>query len=292
MRRSTALQLTLLITLLNAGILLAPRLSLRQSTQLRVVFLDVGQGDSCVIQTPTGQVIVIDTGNRSLDGQDDMGRRVVAPYLRSQGVQRVDLLLLTHPDLDHIGGADTLLDRFPVGMLATNGQDRQPNQEEVVKRATQTGVAVHHARQGETMDLGGGVVAQVVAPIGDDVNEPTNSHSVVLRLTYGASSLLLTGDADTAEEERILQGGTLSSTQLLKVGHHGSRTSTTEPFLRRVAPKIAVISVGKRNPFGHPAPATLERLNRQGAQVFRTDRQGAITCVSDGASWTCRPYTQ
>lgn len=287
MRRKTALQLALTVALLNAGILLAPRLLRSRSAELRVVFLDVGQGDSCVIQTPSGRVVVVDAGNRSPDGKDDMGRRVVAPYLRSQGVQRIDLLVLTHPDSDHIGGAVALLDRLPVGMLATNGQDGQPGQKEVAERAKSLSVPIHHARQGETIDLGGGVAALVLAPIGGDANEPTNTRSVVIRLTYRNASLLLTGDADAAEEGRILLSGALSATQLLKVGHHGSRTSTTDPFLRRAAPKIAVISAGKRNAYGHPAASTLERLKKQGTRVFRTDKEGAILCATNGENWGC-----
>lgn len=292
MRRARATQLTVFIVLFNTGILLVPRLFPRGNAELRVVFLDVGQGDSCVIQTPSGKVIVVDTGNRSLNGQEDMGRRVVAPYLRSQGIQRIEMLLLTHPDTDHIGGADTLLQRFAVGILETNGQDEQAGQKEVVQRAKSREVLVHRAKAGDVMELGDGIKAHVIAPIGEDLNEPTNTHSIVLRLTYGDSSLLLTGDADNKEEERILQKGTLLPTQLMKVGHHGSRTSTAERFLTRIMPRIAVISVGKSNSFGHPAPATLERLQKQGVQVFRTDTQGAITCTSDSKNWTCKPYTR
>ncbi len=291
MQRKTALQLTLAVLLLNVGILLSPRLFQRQMPPLRVVFLDVGQGDSCVIQTPKGQVMVVDTGNRSLTGQDDMGRRVVAPYLRSLGVQRIDLLLLTHPDSDHIGGAISLLEQFPVGILESNGQDTRPLQNEVVQQAKQRYVTLHHAAKGEDIELDG-VRVQVLAPLSNDTQEPTNSHSIVLRLTYGESSLLLTGDAERDEEAHILQSGNLTPTQLLKVGHHGSLTSTTEAFLSRVAPRIAVISVGKHNRYGHPHPQIMERLKRHEVQVFRTDTQGAITCTSDTKGWKCEPYTR
>ena len=253
--------------------------------ELRVTFLDVGQGDSCVIESPSGKVIVIDTGRIAMDGSDDQGRETVAPYLRSRGINKVNILLLTHPDADHVGGAASVLDRIPVETLLLNGQSFDSHLMSHILEEAQ----VHHTdyklgRREQTLDFGDGTTAQVLSPTEEETQGKTNDASIVLRLEYGRTAFLLTGDAETAEESDILASGQNVAADVLKVGHHGSRHSTTPELLAAAHPKIAVISVGARNVYGHPDPGVMQRLEGAHTDIYRTDKRGAVTCLSDGVT--------
>ena len=258
------------------------------NSSLRLVFLDVGQGDSSVIETPTEKVIVIDTGDQIREGEDDMGRRVVAPYLRSRGIHQIDLLILTHPDSDHIGGAKTLLEQFRVGMILENGQD-SPLILEIRALAKSKGVPIHVAQSGQSFDFGGGVLGEVLAPFPHEIALSENDKSIVFRLTYQNNRFLFMGDAETNEETLLLAKDSAQTCTLLKVGHHGIKTSTSLEFLRKAHPRYALISCGKRNRFGHPHPDVMERLKGEGVQVFRTDIQGAIVCTTKSQQLQCVP---
>jgi competence protein ComEC len=252
---------------------------------LRVTFLDVGQGDAIVIESPTGRVLVVDAGALSLDDPErNAGHRVVLPFLRGRGIHRVDVLLLTHPDADHIGGAATLLERLSVGLLMDNGQEYTiPLMQPILKAARKRGVLHHAARRGQKLELGGGVTAEILAPNAPNAPEKANDASIVVRLLYGKTTFLLTGDAEATAEQALLVSGSPLRCDVLKAGHHGSRTSTTPEFLAATRPRIAIISAGRRNIYGHPSRVVLDRLRANQVQIFRTDQQGAITCFSDGA---------
>jgi competence protein ComEC len=286
MKPRAAAQLLLLFLLANLlliGWALTPR---RSAGELRLTFLDVGQGDAAVLESPSGKVMVVDAGGLLPDG-DDQGRRVVAPFLRSRGIYRLDALLLTHPDADHIGGAASLLERLPVGVLLENGQlehDSSPVAAAVVRKAQARRVPLRILRRGQLLDFGDGVTAQVLAPDGTGFAISDNEASLVLRVEYGRTAFLLTGDAEAGSEAEMLRSGQPLASDLLKVGHHGSLSSTTEPFVAAVRPRLAVISCGARNLYGHPGRRVLETLEKAGARLYRTDKQGAITCLSDGVS--------
>ncbi len=282
-------RLLVVFVLVNAALVGWGRMHGRQG-QLRVTFLDVGQGDAAVIESPSGNVLLIDAGGVSEDGSDNQGRRTVAPFLRARGIGHIDMELLTHPHADHIGGTAVLLEQFPTDQLLDNGQQTDsPLALRTLKDAHSRHVRYVAARRGQTLDFQDGVTARILAPTEAETDGTANNASVVVRLEYGRTVFLFTGDAEADEEADILTSGQPLTCDVLKVGHHGSHTSTTPAFLSATHPRIAVISVGKRNHFGHPNPDVMERLREEGAKVYRTDLDGAVTCISD--SLTVRAET-
>lgn len=284
MNRRLAAKLFLLYLFANLLILgwcLAAR---RHPGVLRVTFLDVGQGDAAILESPSGKVLVLDTGGIMEDG-DDQGRRVVVPFLKHEGINHIDALLLTHPHADHIGGAVTLLRQFPVDLLMDNSQDSaSPLVTNILEAAQARQVHYRPAQCGQTLDLGDGVTARLLAPTAQDIQGLPNDASIVLRVDYGRTAFLLTGDAEAGEEAEIVRSGQPLACDVLKAGHHGSHTSTTPEFLAAAHPRLAVISVGTHNLYGHPSPDVVERLHDSGVRVFRTDKNGAVTCLSDSVS--------
>lgn len=261
----------------------------RSSQELRVTFLDVGQGDAAIIETPSGKVLVIDAGNTTSDGEDDMGRRVVAPYLRQRGINRIHVLFLTHPDSDHIGGAATLLEQFPTDLMVDNGQftrSDSPIAAHILKTASLRGVPLQSAQRGQELLMGDDVTVRILAPVPEAQYDSDNDASIVLRIDYKQTSFFFTGDAGEAAETELLRSKQSLLSDVLKVGHHGSLTSTAPEFLAAVRPRIATISAGRRNSHGHPHREILERLTQIGTKIYRTDQQGAITCRTDGTTLT------
>ena len=252
---------------------------------LRVTFLDVGQGDAAVIESPGGKTILVDTGGVSHEGANDEGRRTVAPFLRSRGINRIDMILLSHPHTDHIGGAKTLLNLFPVGLLMDNGQDAdKPPVADILTAAQSHSTAYRAARRGQIIELGDGAVLRVLAPTEAETHGTVNNGSMVLRLEYRQTNFLFTGDAEKDEENDLVTDKMPLACDALKVGHHGSDSSTTPEFLAEAHPHFAIVSVGKHNLYGHPRQDILQRLTESGAAAYRTDERGAVTCVSDGAT--------
>ena len=284
------LKRTLLFFLISNLMLIIGGVQIRhRPAELKITFLDVGQGDAAVVESPSGKVMLIDTGGL-LHGGDNEGRKVVAPFLRSEGINHIDTIVLTHPHADHIGGAVDLLDRFSVDVLADNGQDEEvPLVAAILKETHSRGALYHRSTRGETFDFGDGVRAEVLEPVGDTSQRSENNASLILKIEYGSTSCLMTGDAEAGEEEALENTGDFLQCDVLKVGHHGSHTSTTLNFLSAVHPKIAVISVGAHNHFGHPSLEVTDRLRGIGAAVYRTDKNGAVTCRSDGLSFRAAP---
>lgn len=270
--------------------------------KLRVTVLDVGQGDSIAVETPGGHTLLIDGGgenNEARADQTDVGLRVVVPYLRYRGINRVDVLVLTHPHGDHVGGLPAVLRAIPVGVILDGTVLPYPSPAYALFRgeAARRRIPVHAAQRGMTLDFGDGVTAEVLNPPADGMpygtnpdDETVNNYSAVLLLTYGRTRFLLTGDAETAAEDSMLAAYPDLRCDVLKAGHHGARNATGDDWLARLRPRYAAISCGQHNLFGHPSPATLERLAAHHVQTFRTDRNGAITFVSDGRAVTARPF--
>ena len=251
---------------------------------LRVTFLDVGQGDATVLELPDGRVLLIDTGPGG-EGSD-AGSRSILPYLRFRGITRLDALVITHPDEDHRGGTASVIDQLPVSHVYLGG--RWPDEGEAGElfvRMQASAGSVCDIRAGDRIDLGQDLRLYVLSPPEGDGIDASNEHSVVLLLCHGTVRVLLTGDAGAEAEQRLLgRYRPLLRADILKVGHHGSTTSTSPAFAQAVAPAHAVISAGRANRFGHPRTEVLERLRLLGAAISRTDVEGSVSFVSDGSS--------
>jgi len=247
---------------------------------LTVHFLDVGQGDAAALRTPHGRWIVIDAGPRT--PENDAGRRVVVPFLRRQGAGRVAVAVATHGDADHLGGMPAVVDAFDPELVLEPGEPLgRPLYLEFLARVEASGARWHPARAGDRIEVDG-VALEVLSPDSLWMTLPldVNEHGVVLRVSYGAVRLLFQADAGLPVEARL--AGRVGPVELLKVGHHGSRSATSDAWLQELAPHEAVISVGRHNRYGHPTPEVLARLAAHGVTVFRTDERGTITFSTDG----------
>jgi competence protein ComEC len=277
----------------GAALLLLLELAARRSGAprgvLRATFLDVGQGDAAIIDLPDGEGLLIDGGGL-VGSPIDVGVRVIAPELRARRRRWLAAAILTHPHPDHFGGLATGLDDTSIGALWDTGQGEIEGvgggYAALLREARARGVPLLRPEQlcGEH-DLGG-VRVEVLAPCPTfSSDRGPNDNSFVVRVTYGARALLLVGDSER-EEEGILMAAAPPRLRadVLKVGHHGSRTSSSPAFLAAVAPRHAIVSVGRRNRFGHPHPLTLAALAAAGARVWRTDRDGAVVVTTDGSS--------
>jgi competence protein ComEC len=250
---------------------------------LEVTAIDVGQGDSILVVLPQGQTILVDGGGRLVYGRQrksnlDIGEDVVSPYLWSRGLRRVDVIVATHAHQDHIGGLAALMSNFRPRALWT-GANPPP---ELLDLASRLDIASVRQRPTGPFELSGARI-EVLAPADDyTADKPGNNDSLVLRISYGSRSFLLTGDMERAIEAQLLASGTDLHADVLKVGHHGSRTSSIEPFLDAVSPSIALVSAGFENSFGHPHPDVLARLLARHAAILRTDLDGRVTARTDG----------
>ncbi|MGH9740284.1 MAG: ComEC/Rec2 family competence protein [Candidatus Acidiferrales bacterium] len=256
--------------------------------KLGVTVLDVGQGDSIFAESPNGRTMLIDGGG--LAGSEwvggyrsgtDVGEEVVSPYLWSRGLKRIDVVVLSHADHDHIDGLYSVLQNFKVSELWVGWDDPRPAFARLLDEARSRGVRIVHVDQGEHFDFGASR-ADVLWPPAGGAGDSPNDNCVVLRLSEGQSHFLLTGDIEKPAEDGLLSAREPLASEFLKVPHHGSKTSSTAPFLATVHPRVAVISVGASNPFGHPAPAVVQRYQRVGVRLFRTDRDGAVTAIANG----------
>jgi beta-lactamase superfamily II metal-dependent hydrolase len=254
-----------------------PSASVDATSLLTVHVLDVGQADSILISFPSGQNLLIDGGNNG------DGRRII-DYLHAQGVDRLDFIIGTHPHADHIGGLDEVIKTIPVEAVYLPLVTQNTNSYlDLLESIQDAGLTVTKAATGVTLPITGGVTATMLGPIQNDYQE-LNDWSVVLRVTFDQVSLLFTGDAGAAAEADLLASGQDLQAQLLKVGHHGSSTSSSAELLAAVQPRYAVISVGQDNDYGHPSQNTLRRLRNAGATVYRTATSGTVLLESDGKS--------
>ncbi len=252
---------------------------------LTLHFLDVGQGDGAAIRTPGGRWLLVDLGPGGAGA--DAGRKVIAPFLARHGVRRLEMIILSHGHLDHLGGAAAVLERFRTALvLDPAAQVPDPAYTGFLDEVEAAGAGWKAARRGTSFELDS-VRFTVLHPDtawagwGSDVNED----SIVLRIEYGGFTAIFAGDAGLPAEERMR--GRAGPADLLKVGHHGSRGATGATWLRELEPKAAVVSVG-RNRYGHPSPEALARLGRQGAAVWRTDHDGTVSVSTDGRTMTIR----
>jgi competence protein ComEC len=261
--------------------------------EMELTVLDVGQGDSLFWVSPGGKTLLIDGGGAfaGFPGQAehlgvDPGEEAVSPYLWSRGFKRIDFVAVTHGHQDHLGGLTAVLENFRVGTLMIGREVGGPALAKLEALARERGVAIAHEVRGEKLHWDGteGEVLWPEANTDDRKVLPKNNDSVVMRFGFGADAFMLPGDAEKQAEREILSENAARSLQadVLKVGHHGSKNSTTEEFLEAVHPRVAIISAGERNPYGHPSPELLERLEHAGVRILRTDRDGAVHILTNG----------
>ncbi|NNF25688.1 MAG: DNA internalization-related competence protein ComEC/Rec2 [Gemmatimonadetes bacterium] len=257
------------------GVQLVADLSTRGT--LEVAAIDVGQGDAIAIRTPNNRWYLVDGGPRS--ASCDAGASRVVPYLHGRGVRRIEAIVLSHPDADHVGGLPAVLEAFPVG--AVLGPGRTVGQGPHLAALEAATRRRSPWRQVVTGDLWSrdGVRFRVLHPGEEDLGDHPNDWSVVLSVHFGEFDVLLMGDAEEAAEARVLKTLGDEAVEVLKVGHHGSRTSTTPALLVRVSPRVAMISAGRRNRYGHPAASVLRRLMERGATILRTDQAGTVAVI-------------
>lgn len=267
------------ITDSNLNNLLDSSIPVTQTGQLKVHFIDVGQGDSILIQTPGGKNMLIDAGTNESSSK-------VTSYLSNLGITQLDIIAGTHPHEDHIGGMDAVINMFKIGKVympevTTTTQTFQ----DVITAIKNKGMTIDTPIPGTTVDLDSDVKLEILAP-NNDTYEDLNNYSIVFKLTYGNKSFLFEGDAEDVSEKEMLPKDYNLKADVLKVGHHGSNSSTTSEFLSAVSPQYAVISVGKGNNYGHPIQATMDKLKNAGVAVYRTDENGTIVATCDGNSIT------
>ena len=253
---------------------------------LRVTFIDVGQGDAALVRFPRGATMLLDAGGLAGASSFDIGERIVAPVLRHAGLRRLESVAITHGDLDHAGGAASIVREFrPQDLWEGVPVPRLPVLQDLRTAAADAGARWVNVQAGDLVTIDGvEIVARHPGPPDWERQAVRNDDSLVLELLWRDVSIVLTGDIGGEVERRIAPSFAASPLRVVKVPHHGSLTSSSREFVDALSPSVAVISVGRGNRFGHPAPAVLERYRQAGAQIFRTDRDGAIEVATDGRS--------
>ena len=290
-RRGKAALALAALTGATALVLWPPRIP---DTRLRITVLDVGQADAIVVQAPGGHPLLIDAGGQLERGAqtagdssaERVGERIVVPFLLRNGIHAIDALILSHPHGDHAGGMAPTLRALRVGEFADGGQTYGGSAyRDALATARADAVPIVYPRAGAVWHDDDGVTLRFVGPslpflahTGNDIND----NSIAFVLEYKHFRMLFTGDAGVAAERRFLASGVDLHADVLKVGHHGSAYSSSDAFLEAVRPRYAVISVGRHNHFGHPAPRTIAALESIGAAIYRTDEDGGVTIATDG----------
>ena len=286
-RRGAALCAAVILGALNVCVWRHPEaLAGRTPGALRVTMIDVGQGDAILAEFPGGKTLLIDAGGRS--PAFDAGKERVLPFLKRRNIRALDALLITHPDIDHAGGAPAVLRGLRVReLLCAAGEGAR----DYVAAAERAGTPVTPVRDGMRPGADFPGRLYLIAPRPGGSRGTTNDRSIVLRIVYGRVALLFTGDAGAgAERTMIARYGPFLSSQVLKVAHHGSAGATSDEFLSRVRPGVALVSVGRGNRYGHPSPGVIARLIAAGARVLRTDCGGAGIVETDGSDVRVRDW--
>ena len=257
---------------------------------LEVTFLDVGQGDAAFIRFPHGGNMLIDGGE---GGRLNCGEKIILPYLHRRGIRRLDIIVLTHAHSDHVGGLPAVLKAMSVGLVLDSGYPHTSYvYEEFLEIIRENKIPYKITKGGDEIHAYKDVKVQILSPpesflegAGSDVN----NNSIVIKMTYGRINLLFCADIEKEAEKMLLESAYDLNSNVIKVPHHGSKTSSTHKFLKAVNPEIAVISVGARNPFGHPHTDVLSKYKNLGARLYRTDKNGTITITTDGKIIKAKP---
>jgi competence protein ComEC len=280
-------QFYILAVLVAAGVLIWVEIwQAGPSKYLKTVFFDVGQGDAIFLETPARRQILIDAGPSNkilakLGGQ--------MPFFDNY----IDIVILTHPDADHISGLIDVLRRYQVGLIIQPDVSKNLTEyQEILQIAEKKKIPVLTARAGQIIKFGDGPRAEILWPPADAQNANTansNKSSIVSRFDFGQKSFLFSGDTEEKEERSILALESVLKSDVLKVGHHGSKYASSERFLAAIQPAFSIISVGRNNRYAHPHSDVLERLQKIGSQIFRTDVAGDIKVLTDGSALKIKP---
>ena len=259
---------------------------------LEVYFLDVGQGDAIFFKYPNGRTLLVDGGIRM--HYTDMGKRVILPFLKSQRIDHIDVVVGSHPHADHIGGLISVLEQVSVGHYLDAGQHVDTFTGKQLQEVVRTkGISYHTVAAGDSLvGIGGLVLHPTPAYVSDSGPAPdgANNGSVVIRIAHQGTSILLTGDIEHETDGDLMRWGHRLRSDILKAAHHGSRTSSTSEFLAGVNPSVVTISCGKNNKFRHPSPEVIQRLSDMGIQIWRTDHSGAIAVRIDRGHIDIAPW--
>lgn len=243
--------------------------------KLRVHFLDVGQGDCILIQTPNNKTMLIDAGNKE-------DYNVINNYIKNLDIKKLDVLVATHPHADHIGSMAEIVSNHEIGdIYMPEVMHNTRTFENLMLAIEKKGLQIKSPVAGSFIDLDKDLEIQILGPVSSNY-ESLNNYSIVNKITYKSNSFLFTGDAEKMAEDEMIAEGYNLKIDVLKVGHHGSTTSTSPAFVSAVKPKYSVIMAGRDNPYGHPDSIILNRLRLVGSEVFRTDLDGTIVMISDG----------
>lgn len=258
--------------------------------ELIVHFMDVGHGDAILIQTPDGKNILIDSGvGEAVWSKRDMGKIKVLPYLRKLGVEALDMLIISHAHYDHIGGMAYLIDHIKVGQVIDSGYPHTTQAyRDLLIDIKEKGISYRNVRSGDTLPFGKMVGARVLHPSHTEhrwgKRAYINNYSLVIRMTYGDVSFLFTGDLEEEGERALLRSRYPVRSSILKVGHHGSKTSSSYSFINAVRPGVAIVSCGRRPKFKSEKPG--RNLRAIGARIYRTDLHGTVVVSTDGKTYS------
>ena len=244
----------------------------KYSLKMEVHFIDVGQGDCCLVITPHRKAILIDTGG-NINDNFNIGEKVVVPYLRHIGIASLEYIILTHCHIDHAGGAGAVVDNINTKYVLI-GKENRDLYAKAMKRSVEKCDNLIPVLQLEQFKIDD-VMFEII-PSENIISNNINEYSNVVKVSYGKNDFMITGDLEVEGENAILNKNINIASEVLKVGHHGSNTSSSEKFLKQVQPLYGVISVGYNNRFGHPDSAVLERMEKLGIKIYRTDLNGAI----------------
>ena len=245
--------------------------------KLKIYFIDVGQGDSMIVKTVRGKNILIDGGG-SKDPDYDIGEKILVPYLLDRRIKTLDYVIISHFDEDHATGVAQILGKIDVSsIILTRQLEENDIYRHILSIAKEKKIKLIYVKEGDVLKIGG-IKISIIHPENKlMINNPMNNNSIVCKVEYNSFSMLLTGDIEMEAEELILRKNINLKADVLKVAHHGSKTSTTGEFLKAINPKVALIGVGKNNNFGHPSNEVIQRLKENGTRIYRTDENGEIS---------------
>lgn len=241
---------------------------------LSIHMIDVGQGDSILVQTPTNKNILI-------DGGDEDSENIIISYLRQKRIKTIDIIIATHPDSDHIGSLDNIIKKFNVNSIYMPEQSTDSEAyQNLINSCTDKNLSIQHLYKNDVLNIDNNINIYVLSP--SYIQEESNLNSIVFKLTFNDNSFLFMGDAEEENEKEILHSFKLNNINFIKIGHHGSNSSSSLKFIKKISPDIAAISCGYKNQYGHPHREVINNLKQNHVSIYRTDRIGDIVFYSDG----------